>query len=163
MKKLIKTLLVLLFILSISSIYAQARPRVASRPHHHNPAKVVKHPRVIVKPAKRIKKGKWQKLGTKTVNLKVDFDQLIVTAYEGAFTKIKFKINGSPVHINSITIIFANGEDKHLEINENFPSGTISKVIDLPGNQRIIQKINFNYQTVNTDNGRGIVTVFGLH
>ncbi len=155
MKKLFKITLVLTLIFSFSNIYSQVKSR-GYRPIR--PAKVV-----VVKPAKKIKAGKWQNLGTKTVNLKEDSDQLLVTAYEGAFTKVKFKITKAPVHINSMTIIFLNGESKHIVIDKNFPKGTTSNIIDLPGNQRIIQKIKFNYQTINTQEGKAKVTVLGMH
>ena len=112
---------------------------------------------------KKVKVGKWQSLGTKTVNLKLDTDQLLVTAYEGAFTKVKFKTSQAAVHINTMTIIFSNGDKKVVKIDMNFTPGTISKVIDLPGNKRIIQKIRFNYRTIDTGNGKAKVTVWGMH
>ena len=117
------------------------------------------------KPAKMkaAQQHKWENLGSKTVNMKADTDHLLVTAYEGAFTKVKFKVAKAPIHVKSIKIVFANGESQKFIIDKNFPKGTESKVFDLPGNKRIIQKIKFEYKTIDNGNGKAVVTAWGKH
>ncbi|CAG5087173.1 DUF2541 family protein [Parvicella tangerina] len=146
MNTLQKTLSTIIILLLFVPAFAQHPPK---HPKHVNAPAVVKH--------------KWEKLGSKTVNMKADTDHLLVTAYEGAFTKVKFHVAKAPIHVKSITIIFANGETKHIAINKDFPKGTNSKVFDLPGNKRVIQKIRFEYQTIDNGNGKAIVTAFGKH
>lgn len=127
-------------------------PVMAQHPPHPKPLK-----------AKVGQKHKWENLGSKTVNMKADTDHLLVTAYEGAFTKVKFKVSKAPIHVKSIKIVFANGESQTFNIDKNFPKGTESKVFDLPGNKRVIQKIKFEYQTIDNGNGKAVVTAFGKH
>lgn len=146
MKTLIKSLTVLLAILLFAPAFAQ-------HPHMHpKPGKVV-----------MAKKSGWDNLGSKTVNMKADTDHLLVTAYEGFFTKVKFHVTKAPIHVKSITIVFANGETQHFEINKDFPAGSNSKTFDLPGNKRVIQKIKFQYSTIDNGNGKAVVTAFGKH
>lgn len=145
MKELIKYLTVLCFVLLFA-------PTIAQHPPHHKPLK-----------APVVQKHTWENLGSKTVNMKADTDHILVTAYEGAFTKVKFHVANAPIHVSSITIIFANGEIQHFAVNQDFPQGSDSKVFDLPGNKRIIQKIKFEYATINNGNGKALVTVFGRH
>ena len=107
--------------------------------------------------------GDWQKLGSRKVNMKADHDEIAVTAFKGAFTKLKFRVKGAPIHVKNIKVIFGNGESKNVSLNRKFAAGSESRVIDLPGNKRIIKKINMNYKTVPTKKGRAEVVVWGKH
>jgi hypothetical protein len=153
MKTLIKLSLGLVLIFSSSNIFSQSRLAKSHRASRHGKV-------IVVKPNKM---GKWQNLGSKRVNFKLDSDQLLVTAYEGVFRQIKFKVTKAPIHLNFLTIVFSNGENKHINVNRNFKPGDTSKIIDLPGNRRIIKKINFNYKTINSGKVKSKVTIWGLH
>lgn len=107
--------------------------------------------------------GDWQRLGSRMVNMRGDHDEIPVTAFKGAFTKLKFKVKGAPIHVRNVRIIFGNGSDMNFKIGRKFAPGTESRVLDLPGNKRIIKKINFNYKTVPTVKGRAEVVVWGRH
>ena len=110
-----------------------------------------------------IQNHKWEKLGQRTVDIKADHDEIIVTAHEGAFTKLKFKILKAPIHVRNINIVFRNGDKKNIQLNRKFSPGSESKVVDLPGNKRIIKKIILNYKTVPGVNSKAIVVVLGRH
>lgn len=107
--------------------------------------------------------GKWVKLGMRKVSKGADHDVLMVTANKGRFTKLKFKVTHSPVHISNIRIVFANGESQNFIINKNFPKGVSSRAIDLEGNKRIINKIVFNYHTKFYAKGKARIHVYGKH
>ncbi len=105
----------------------------------------------------------WQILGKKTVNMKADHDEIIVTASEGRFTAIKFKVVKAPIFVKNFRIIYGNGSSENYVINKRIPRGKFSQTIDLKGNKRIIKKININYKTVPNARGRAHVIVFGKH
>jgi hypothetical protein len=155
MKNSLSVYLLIIALLAASVANAQRRPRT-----HRvaDPAKVV-----VAKPGKKITQGKWQHLGTKSVDLKMDKDQMMVTAYEGSFSKIKLKVTKAPVHIKHITILYANGDTQQLDFNKDFSAGETSKIIDLKGNKRVIQKMTFQYKTIASGQGRSKVTVWGMH
>ncbi len=106
---------------------------------------------------------KWERLGMRKVNMGGDHDEILVTAHEGAFTKLKFRVLKAPIHVHSVKIVFGNGEAKKVKIDRKFAAGTESRVIDLPGNKRIIKKIVMNYKTVPTKKGKATVVVWGKH
>ncbi|MCB9188618.1 MAG: DUF2541 family protein [Flavobacteriales bacterium] len=133
-------------------------PVFGQHPPHPPKPPVAPKPPVVSK-----NQNGWDNLGSKTVNMKADTDHLLVTAYEGAFTKVKFHVSKAPIHVKSMTIIFANGEIQHFEINKDFPEGSNSKTFDLPGNKRVIQQIKFQYSTIDNGNGKAVVTAFGKH
>lgn len=107
--------------------------------------------------------GNWQKLGERKVNMAGDHDEILVTGAKGAYTKLKFKVLKAPIHVHNVKVVFANGESRNFKINHKFAPGTESRVLDLPGNKRIIKKINLNYKTVPNGNGKAIVVVWGRH
>lgn len=105
----------------------------------------------------------WEKLGTKMVNMQADHDEIIVTAREGVFTKIRLKVMKAPIHLLNINIIFGNGTNKNVVFNKKFAPGSMTRVIDLPGNKRIIKKVNLNYKSVPAGKGRAVITLWGQH
>jgi len=102
----------------------------------------------------------WQKIGQRMVNVKADHDEIMVTATEGRFTKLKFKVLKSPIHVKNVKVVFGNGESKNININARIAAGTESKVMDLPGNKRIIRKIVMNYKSI-PGKGRAVVVILG--
>ena len=104
----------------------------------------------------------WQKIGQRMVNIKADHDEIMVTASEGRFTKLKFKVLRAPIHVKNVKVVFGNGESKNVNINARIAAETESKVIDLPGNKRIIRKIVMNYKSI-PGKGRAVVVVLGKH
>ncbi len=104
----------------------------------------------------------WQKIGQRMVNIKADHDEIMVTATEGRFTKLKFKVLKAPIHVKNVKVVFGNGESKNVNINSKIPAGAESKVVDLPGNKRIIRKIVMNYKSI-PGKGRAVVVVLGKH
>jgi hypothetical protein len=107
--------------------------------------------------------GKWVKLGKRKVSKGVDHDVIMVTVRKGAFRKLKFKITKSPVHIQSIKIVYANGTSEMIHIKKNFKRGEFSRVIDLKGNKRIIKKVVFNYHTKLFARGKAKIHLYGKH
>ena len=103
----------------------------------------------------------WVKLGKRIVSKGADHDVLIVTQSKGKFRKLQFKITRSPVHINSIIVVFADGSRQNIAIKKNFKRGTSTRVIDLKGKRRIINKIIFNYHTKFLARGKARIHVFG--
>jgi len=105
----------------------------------------------------------WVLLGKKKVDLIADHDELIVGIKDGVFTKVKFKVVQAPIYIKNINIVFRNGDNKNLIIKRKFKKGTESKVFDLPGNKRIINKIKFNFKTAKNESKKSILIAFGKH
>ena len=104
----------------------------------------------------------WVKLGTKKVSKGADHDVMMVTAREGKFQKLKLKVTHSRVHINTIKVVYGNGTSNLVVVDRNFQPGD-TKIVDLPGNKRIIKKIVFNYHTKFFALGKARIHVLGKH
>lgn len=105
----------------------------------------------------------WVKLGTKKVNHLGDRDVIPVTGLRGTFRSVKLKVSQRGVRIASLKIHFGNGETQDVNLRRDFPAGSESRVIDLPGGARVIKKIDLVYKTKGKPRGpRAIVEVFGI-
>jgi hypothetical protein len=109
-------------------------------------------------------KDHWVLLGRKTVNFAVERDQVPVTGHRGEFKRIQLRVKETGVHFIDLTVVFANGRRFDVPIKSFIPKGGATRIIDLPGKERVIQRIELVYQTQigAGDPGKGLVEVWGL-
>jgi hypothetical protein len=105
----------------------------------------------------------WELLGVKKVDYALDRDEVLVTAREGRFTGLKVRVKHSPINLHKIVIHYGNGEVDEIEVRSNIPTGGETRVLDLPGNKRVIQKVVFWYDTKNLARGKALVELWGRH
>lgn len=107
--------------------------------------------------------GTWENLGSRKVNHRVDHDEIMVTWTDGVFDAIKIVVTGAPLTMHKCVVHFGNGTQQEIELRNNFSQGSDSRVVDLVGNNRIINRISFWYDTKGLLRGKAKVTVFGRH
>ncbi|MBL7802323.1 MAG: hypothetical protein JNL02_01205 [Saprospiraceae bacterium] len=105
----------------------------------------------------------WEMLGMRRVNYGLDRDEIAVTRAEGIFTALQIRVKGSPINMHKIVVHFGNGETQEFELRENFRAGSASRVLDLPGNRRVIRKVVFWYDTKNLAGRKAVVQLWGRH
>jgi hypothetical protein len=103
----------------------------------------------------------WRSLGTKTVNYRVDHDVLDVQLRDGRFQQLRFVVRGGDLNMHKCVVHFENGGQQEIELRHNFDKRSASRVVDLKGNNRIIERISFWYDTQNSANNKARLTVFG--
>jgi hypothetical protein len=108
-------------------------------------------------------KPRWELLGTRKVSYKLDRDVIPVTWREGSFNAIRIVVRNGSLNMNKCIIHFENGGIKEVALRHNFAGKSASRIIDLPGNKRLIEKIVFWYDTKNVSSRRATVVVYGRH
>jgi hypothetical protein len=103
----------------------------------------------------------WVRLGSRKVNYTVDRDEIPVTYRGGAFESIRVVVTGGSMNMHKCVVHFENGGVQEIDLRHTFTRASSSRVIDLRGNKRFIEKIVFWYDTKNLSRGRATVTVFG--
>lgn len=103
----------------------------------------------------------WELLGSRKVNYGLDKDEIAVNAREGVFSALKIKVRKGGINLHRIAVHFGNGEVEELEVREDIRANSESRVLDLPGNKRVIQKVVFWYDTKNKADQRAIVNLWG--
>jgi hypothetical protein len=89
--------------------------------------------------------GGWEKLGERTVHGRVDRDVIHVGRHEGRFSAIQIKVDGNTVEMFDIVVTFGDGERFEPATRLFFDKNTTSRVIDLPGQKRVIERVEFKY------------------
>ena len=106
---------------------------------------------------------RWEILGVRKVNFGVDRDEILVTASEGSFTAMKFKVKGAPINMRKMAVHYGNGEVDEIDLRFDIPAGGESRIIDLNGRERIVKKVVFWYDTKNRANHRATLELWGRH
>lgn len=102
----------------------------------------------------------WQLLGNHVVDYNLDYDVIPVSYKKGTFTTLRIKVNDGNINMHRCMITFENGEKQEIEIKYQFTAGG-EKTVDLKGNNRIIEKITFWYDTKNKSSKKAVVEVWG--
>lgn len=104
--------------------------------------------------------GGWERLGSRLVNGKGDRDSIPVGRAEGRFAALRFRVKHSSMRMHDVVIVFADGSTYSPPTRAVFERGTTSALIDLPGNRRVIRRIDFRYSDL-PGGGAAEVEVWG--
>lgn len=107
--------------------------------------------------------AKWKMLGSRTVNYKLDKDQITVTFKKGTFNAVKFKVKRGGLNMHRCTIYFANGDRQNVALKRNYSPNSSSRTIDLQGNNRVISKVVFWYDSKNNRPVKSVLQLWGRH
>jgi type IV secretory pathway VirB10-like protein len=116
---------------------------------------------VPAKPATAQNRGPWLLLGQKTADFKRDSDRLAVGIPKGTFREIQVTVQGAPLEMESIVVTFGNGEQFKPAVRHQFNENSRSRAIDLPGEKRAIQHVDFVYKSTNVIKGKATVQLHG--
>lgn len=106
---------------------------------------------------------RWEKLGQRNVNYRLDKDEIMVTAREGRFTAIKIMVRKSPINLHKAIIHFANGTRQEINVRDKIPAGGETRTIDIKGGKRVISKVVFWYDTKGLQDKKAVVELWGKH
>ena len=104
----------------------------------------------------------WVLLGRKMVALGDDRDEIWVTSSMGTFKAIKLQVIDKGVEFDRLLVILRNGRTIEEPIRQFIPAGGSTRVIDLPGRERVITKIIMHYTTRPGTLDRAEVEAWGL-
>jgi len=104
---------------------------------------------------------RWVELGEQTVSTRADRDVLNLGADEGRYEAIKFQVFGNRVAIAQVKVVFGNGQSQYLDVREHVQPGETTPAYDLDKQHRIINRIEFIYQTENRWGGEAVIKVLG--
>jgi hypothetical protein len=93
-------------------------------------------------------------LGEANVDGGVDHDRIAVTAARGEYRAIQLRVENAPVRFDRVVVHYGNGASEPLAIRHRVPAGSQTRAIDLPGQRRVIESVEFWYERGNWRNGR---------
>jgi hypothetical protein len=84
-------------------------------------------------------------LGEQAVRGKRDRDVIMVGRREGRFTRLMVVVEDSDLEVHSMEVVFAGGDRFNPRLRHIFREEDRTRPIDLPGNSRVIERIEFRY------------------
>jgi hypothetical protein len=89
----------------------------------------------------------WEHVGARPVDFRVDHDA-VLAGLRGRFRAVRLDVEGGALEMFNVKITFANGENFSPATRLVFSRGTMSRVIDLPGDARVIRRVDFFYRSL---------------
>ncbi len=106
--------------------------------------------------------GRAEFLGEANVDSGVDHDNIMVTASQGAFRAIQLRVENNTIQFQRVVVHFGNGQDERIDVRSRIPAGGSSRMIDLPGERRVIRSVELWYGRANWGRRRPKVTLWGF-
>jgi hypothetical protein len=104
---------------------------------------------------------RWELLGRQEVSYRGERDRIDVGRREGKFKQLQIRVDGAPVEIQDVVVTFGNDETFSPKIKHRFDENSRTRNIDLPGDRRVIKRIDFAYRSPDRREGKGVVEVYG--
>lgn len=103
---------------------------------------------------------KWVYLGNKQVDDTGYIAIIPVRPSKGAFSRLKFESQGS-LEMLKVTVFFENGETWSPNERFSFRQNVYTNLIELPGGESVIKKVEFRFHLVDNKLGLALVSLYG--
>ena len=103
----------------------------------------------------------WSFLGSSKVHGRADYDEIWVTGLKGDYSAIKLMVENEGIHFDRVVVHFANGGKEEMILRDFIPAGGETRVMDLPGRDRFIRKVDFYYKSNPETKRKGKVALYG--
>jgi hypothetical protein len=106
----------------------------------------------------------WERLGERHVGFINDHDSIQVGRHDGKFKRLKLFVRGNDIELNSIRVIFGNGEEEVVRFNERIRAGGESPAVDLRTGWhegRFIREVELHYHSRPDFRGEAIAELWG--
>lgn len=105
--------------------------------------------------------ARWIHLGDRVVTDGQDHDTIAVGRRDGEFTAIKLQVRRHDVDFHRVVVHFANGQRHEAEVRSTIRAGGETRAIDLPGRDRVIERVEFWYDAKTSRGRTATVRLFG--
>jgi hypothetical protein len=105
--------------------------------------------------------GRWEYLGEANVDGNADHDRIKVGRDDGRFRAIQIRVERAPIEFHRVVVHYGNGSDEQIEVRSRINPGGKTRVIDLRGNDRVIESVEFWYARARYDSAKPKLRLFG--
>ena len=102
----------------------------------------------------------WTQIAERVVTDRYDVDVINMPG-NLKFRRLKVCVYNNPVHFYDFDIFFRNGGHQDVSVRQRINAGECTRVIDLDGGRRNIDRIKFKYEETSWFIGRAVVRVLG--
>ncbi len=106
----------------------------------------------------------WERLGERRVSIAGEHDTIEVGRHEGKFRRLKLLARGNDIELNSVNVVFTDGEVERIKFNQRVRAGGESRPIDLRTEWhegRYIREVELRYRSRPSKRGEAIAELWG--
>ena len=89
----------------------------------------------------------WQVIGSVVFDDPFLRTAINVAPTVGPLNAVRFEVQGADVEIASIKVMYGNGQTEEVQVRDMFKAGSASRVIPLPGGNRMIKQVTVIYRS----------------
>ena len=105
----------------------------------------------------------WVLLGERDVSDKMDHDVIKVGENQGTFRAIRITVRKADVNFKRVRVHYRKGKPETIELRNTIPAGASSRVIDLSGRERVIDRVDFWYDAEGRRGKQALVRLMAKH
>jgi hypothetical protein len=102
----------------------------------------------------------WELLGKRDVDFHVDHDAIDVGKSEGHFRVLRFVVHGGAIEMYEVKVILGDGDSFRVPNRLILDSGE-GRTVDLPGDRRVVRRVEFVYRSLKTAGRPATVSLYG--
>ena len=103
----------------------------------------------------------WQLMATSEVDYILDFVSFELDSTSNPYTSIKLKVKEGELNIYKCTVYFIDGFHLETELSKYLENGNDGKIINLPGNQKAINRIQIKFDPKEKIEDKSVVEIWG--
>ena len=101
-------------------------------------------------------------LGAAHVDGMNDHDSIKVGRSAGSYRAIQLRVGGGAIDFERVIVRYGNGTSEEIQVRSRIPDGAHTRIIELPGERRIIQSVDLWYSKDNKWEKRPEVSLYGV-
>ena len=105
--------------------------------------------------------GDWQRLGQAYVNFRSSSTVVPVSPAAGAVAKLRLQVKEDALEIENVKVFLTGGESFDVAVKAYLGPGAQTRVIDIPGAPKAIEKVELTYRGAAAGERVPLVRVFG--
>jgi hypothetical protein len=102
----------------------------------------------------------WEFLGKREVEFHVDHDVIEVGRAEGRFDELRFVVRGGDIEMYKMRVTLGDGDVFSPENRLVLEKGE-GRILRLPGEHRVVRRVEFVYRSLRGNARRATVSLFG--
>jgi len=79
---------------------------------------------------------------------------------EGRFNELRFVVHGGAIEMYDVVVVLGDGETVRPSTRLILDRGE-GRMVDLPGERRVVRRVEFVYRSLRSDHRRATVSLFG--
>lgn len=90
-----------------------------------------------------------------------DHDRIKVGRDDGRFRALQIRVERAPIEFQRVVVHYGNGADEQLDIRQRISPGWSTRVIDLRGDNRVIESVEIWYARGSWDSRKPKLRLYG--